>query len=134
MTIRKLNDYRHEGLISVERVCADDVLTKDAMAVYTETDPLEIFVDDDGLYYVRGCFDRDEMTCEQLNDFILGCLCDPNVVLNGVMYDIEVVAVYMDDEIREDLHHTGDFQSEQEFLEAYCAAHEQKFGEEFVMP
>lgn len=67
MTIRKLNDYRHAGLIDVERVYPDEILTKVAMDLYVETDPLTIYVDDDGLYYVRGAVDIDELTREKLN-------------------------------------------------------------------
>ena len=53
------------------------------------------------------------------------------VVINGVELDMALVAMYMDEEIREDLHISQDWDSDQEFLDAYCKAHEAKYGEEF---
>lgn len=37
----------------------------------------------------------------------------------------------MDDEIREEMHNSGDYTTEQEFLEEYMTRHEQKFGKPF---
>lgn len=45
-------------------------------------------------------------------------------------YDFDVVANLMDDDIRETLH-AQEWQSEQEFVDAYRKAHAEKFGEEF---
>jgi len=39
----------------------------------------------------------------------------------------------MDDEIREDLHRSGDYATDLEFLEAYMAAHKQKYGIDFIV-
>ena len=39
----------------------------------------------------------------------------------------------MDDEIREELHRSGDYETDLEFLEAYMAAHEAKYGVSFVI-
>lgn len=52
-------------------------------------------------------------------------------------YDVEIsyqAAVdLMDDEIREMLHGSSDIDSEQDFFDRYCAAHEARFGEEFEL-
>jgi len=34
----------------------------------------------------------------------------------------------MDDEIREELHNSGEYDTDEAFLEAYMAAHEAKYG------
>lgn len=54
------------------------------------------------------------------------------VKLNGREFDIETVAHYMDQDIREDLHGDG-YDDEQEFVDAYCEAHKVKHGEDFVV-
>lgn len=51
---------------------------------------------------------------------------------NGQQVDFEGAAQLMDDELREELHSRG-FDSEQAFFDAYCAAHLERFGEEFVV-
>jgi hypothetical protein len=49
-------------------------------------------------------------------------------------HEMDVFANYMDDEIREALHSSRDWSSEQEFLDAYVEAHADKFdGEEFTV-
>jgi hypothetical protein len=48
----------------------------------------------------------------------------------GKTFDFDAVVAVMDDEIREGLT-AADVGIEQEFFSAYCAAHAQKFGEEF---
>ena len=54
------------------------------------------------------------------------------VVLNGTEYDAEDVIFYMDDEIREEMHREGVWDSEQEFLDEYILRHAEKYdGEEF---
>ena len=40
----------------------------------------------------------------------------------------EAAVQLMDDELREELHSEG-IETEQEFFDAYCAAHERKYGE-----
>jgi len=55
------------------------------------------------------------------------------VTLNGMQFDWDVVGHHMDDEIREDLHSRRDWESEQQFLDAYCEAHAKKFGEKFAI-
>lgn len=54
------------------------------------------------------------------------------VIINGKSFDADAVANLMDDEIREDLA-SKVFETEQEFVDAYVAAHAEKFGEEFVV-
>jgi len=39
----------------------------------------------------------------------------------------------MDDEIREDLHNSGEFDTEEAFLVAYMEAHETKYGKPFTV-
>lgn len=53
------------------------------------------------------------------------------VIINEREYNMDVVANYMDDEVRENLNRSWDGESEQDFVDAYCAWHEQKFGEVF---
>lgn len=53
-----------------------------------------------------------------------------NVILNGKEFEMDVVASYMDDEIREELHLALAPCEEQEFLDAYIKAHAKKFGGE----
>lgn len=55
------------------------------------------------------------------------------VVVNGSEFASDVVTGLMDDEIRERLHVAKDWASEQEFVDAYCEAHEAKFGRPFVV-
>ena len=45
----------------------------------------------------------------------------------------EVAAHYMDDDIREELHRNIAPCTEQEFFDKYCAAHIEKYGEEFEL-
>ena len=54
------------------------------------------------------------------------------VMLNGFEKDFAACVNLMDDDIREDLHMemAGEC-NEQEFLDAYCERHLEKFGEEF---
>lgn len=47
----------------------------------------------------------------------------------GVEIYFEAAAQIMDDEIREEL--TVACETEQEFFDAYCKLHEERFGEEF---
>ena len=49
----------------------------------------------------------------------------------GVEVEFEAAVNLMNDEIREELH--GEYDNEQEFFDAYCEAHEAKFGEEFEL-
>lgn len=55
------------------------------------------------------------------------------VVVGAARVTIDVAAHYMDDDIREQLHSTQDWDSDQEFVDAYCGAHLAKFGEYFVI-
>lgn len=52
------------------------------------------------------------------------------VEFNGRRIDIDAARALMDDDICEQLH--GITESEQEFLDAYLAAHEAKYGKPFV--
>lgn len=53
------------------------------------------------------------------------------VLLNGYEVDFDVVVNMMDDEIREELHNELAPCTDQEFVDAYAAAHEAKYGEQF---
>lgn len=54
------------------------------------------------------------------------------VVLNGTEYYAEDVIFYMDDDIREEMHREGAWDSEQEFLDEYIIRHAEKYdGEQF---
>jgi hypothetical protein len=58
----------------------------------------------------------------------------PNVAMvGGKTFDMDVIASYMDDEIREDLHTKMAPCAPQEFVNAYIDAHEEKFGEIFAI-
>lgn len=56
-------------------------------------------------------------------------------VVNGYGYELDYDAAVnlMDDEIREELHMEIAPCTEQEFFDAYCKAHEGKFGEEWEL-
>lgn len=49
----------------------------------------------------------------------------------GTEIDFEAAVGLMDDDLREDLHRLMAPCTEAEFFAAYCAAHRDKFGEEF---
>lgn len=53
------------------------------------------------------------------------------VLVNGYEVDFDVVVNMMDDEIREGLHNELAPCTDQEFVDAYVAAHEAKYGEQF---
>lgn len=53
------------------------------------------------------------------------------VLVNGYEVDFDVVVNMMDDEIREKLHSELAPCADQEFVDAYVAAHEAKYGEQF---
>lgn len=54
------------------------------------------------------------------------------VLLNGQEVDFDACVNLMDDDIREELHmDMAGSCTEQEFLDAYCEAHSNKYGEEF---
>lgn len=50
----------------------------------------------------------------------------------GYEFDFEASIALMDDEIREEISAEG-IDNEQDFFDAYCKAHEEKFGEEFEL-
>lgn len=54
---------------------------------------------------------------------------------NGHEYDFNAAVNLMDDELREELHSSRDWsaqpEADQAFFDAYAAAHQRKFGEEF---
>lgn len=50
----------------------------------------------------------------------------------GKEINFEAAVNLMDDDIREQLAAEG-IETEQEFFEAYCEAHEKKFGEEWAL-
>lgn len=49
----------------------------------------------------------------------------------GVEIDFEVSVMYMDDEIREEIHNELAPCTDQEFFDEYAKRHEEKFGEEW---
>lgn len=51
--------------------------------------------------------------------------------INGAVVDYEAAVNLMDDDIREELHNSQEWQSEQEFFTAYEKAHAEKYGEEW---
>ena len=53
------------------------------------------------------------------------------VFLRGYSVDFNACVQLMDDEIREKLNREIEGCTEQEFLNAYCEEHEEKYGEEF---
>lgn len=52
------------------------------------------------------------------------------VTFDGKTIDLDAARMLMDDELCEAIHGTVD--TEQEFMDAYAAAHETKFGQPFV--
>lgn len=55
------------------------------------------------------------------------------VTYNNDQVDFEAAVNLMDDEIRESLHMELAPCTEQEFFNAYCEAHEEKYGVEFAI-
>jgi len=55
------------------------------------------------------------------------------VTLNGNAIDMDVIAAYMDNDIREDLHMELAPCDPQVFIDAYCAAHYKVYEEEFAI-
>lgn len=53
------------------------------------------------------------------------------VFLRGYSVDFDACIQLMDDEIRDELNREIGGCTEQEFLNAYCEEHEEKYGEEF---
>lgn len=51
----------------------------------------------------------------------------------GVEVDFEVAVMYMDDEIREEIHNEIAPCTDQEFFDEYAKRHEEKFAEEWEM-
>ena len=51
---------------------------------------------------------------------------------NGQKMKNYIVANYMDDALREQLH-SNDFKSEQQFFRAYCKLHKKVHGEVFIL-
>jgi hypothetical protein len=54
-----------------------------------------------------------------------------DVLLNGKPVDMAAARALMDDELCEQIH--GTVETDQEFLDAYMAAHKAKFDEDFVL-
>ena len=48
-------------------------------------------------------------------------------------FDADAVVNLMDDELREELHSSKEWKSEQQFIDAYCKAHKKRFGTDFVV-
>lgn len=54
------------------------------------------------------------------------------VIVSGEEFDLDAVVNLMCREISEELH-SQDFKNEQEFVDAYRKAHEEKYNEEFIV-
>jgi len=104
------------------------VLSDKAYEVYSNTDPLNIIEEDDGTYSMNGCFERYGMTAEDVNRFFEE-LADIVVNNYGVQIDINQALNLMDEEIYQELDAKLNPCSNQEFFDAYCEAHEEKYGE-----
>jgi Anti-CRISPR protein AcrIC5 len=48
-------------------------------------------------------------------------------------FDHEAVVALMDDDLREELHSSQEWKSDQQFVDAYCKAHKKRFGTDFVV-
>ena len=48
------------------------ILTDRAYAAFDSSWPLKIYVDDDGLCYMRGVIDADELTAAEVNEILEG--------------------------------------------------------------
>lgn len=55
------------------------------------------------------------------------------VTLNATEYDADVIAHYMDDDLREEIHASFVEGTEQDFVDMYAAAHKARFGMDFVV-
>ncbi len=55
------------------------------------------------------------------------------VTINDDSVDLAAALNLMDAEICEKLHFDGEFNTEQDFANAYCVAHSVKFSEEFIV-
>ena len=55
------------------------------------------------------------------------------ITYKGHQYDADAAINLMDDEIREKLHSARDWESKQEFFDAYVKLHAEKYGEEFAI-
>ena len=104
------------------------VLSDKAYEVYSNTDPLNIIEEDDGTYSMKGCFERYGMTAEDVNRFFEE-LADIVVNNYGVQIDINQALNLMDEEIYQELDAKLNPCDNQEFFDAYCEAHEEKYGE-----
>lgn len=104
------------------------VLSDKAYEVYSNTDPLNIIEEDDGTYSMKGCFERYGMTAEDVNRFFEE-LADIVVNNYGVQIDINQALNLMDEEIYQELYAKLNPCDNQEFFDAYCEAHEEKYGE-----
>lgn len=57
---------------------------------------------------------------------------DTYIYINDHYLTLNSVVNLMDDDIREELHSVG-YDTDQEFVDAYCEAHLAKYGEEFIL-
>lgn len=55
------------------------------------------------------------------------------IIFNGMITDMDTLAEYMDQDIREALHAELAPCTPEKFLEAYIAAHKEKYGEDFTI-
>lgn len=104
------------------------VLSDKALEVYSSTDPLKIVEEDDGTYSMTGCFERYGMTADDVNR-VLEQMADTVVNEYGVQIDINQALNLMDEEIYQELDAKLNPCDNQEFFDAYCEAHEEKYGE-----
>ncbi len=60
-------------------------------------------------------------------------MINETVVINGDTFDMSIVAHYMDDDIKEELHSDMAPCADQEFVDAYVIKHLEKYGEEYAI-
>lgn len=109
-------------------------LSEKAAAMYAQCDPLTITEHDDGTYSLSGVEDRDNMTADDVNQWLEDLADDcgeEDTVVNewGVAIKINAALELMDEDIYQDLDARLNPCSAQELFDAYCKAHEEKYGE-----
>jgi hypothetical protein len=116
------------------------------------TGPRVVFELPSQMNAIQGCVDSidvalpfvgQSLPCSDFGTIFTSWFCDwrgaglrsttMTITYNGKEFDADAAASLMDDELREELHSSKDWASEQEFFDAYVAAHAAKFGEDFVI-
>lgn len=92
-------------------------------AQFHHIDKVRVYWDDYGIRNIES------IATVANNAIDYGCECTDE---NGNPVDFDAAVMLMDDDIREELHSEIAPCSKQEFLEAYAARHEEKYGEGFI--